>query len=101
MCKNLARKLRLVFAMLHRLEGVSDQSFNQKQGGEGVYGWSRKEEPKAPVKPIFKQEPKGMEKLFSEEPIVDNSEDEEERAEKEDQATLQSKKLLFPKWSLK
>ncbi|CAH1453517.1 unnamed protein product [Lactuca virosa] len=83
MCKHVAEKLSPVFAMLHKLEGVSDQSFNQKQGGEGVSGGSRKEEPKAPVKPVFKQEPKGKEKLFSEEPIVDNSEDEEELDENE------------------
>ncbi|CAH1440253.1 unnamed protein product [Lactuca virosa] len=124
MRKHLAEKIRPVFAMLHMLEGVSDQTFNQKQGGEGVSGGSRKEEPKAPVKPVVKQEPKGKEKLFNEKPLIYNSEDEEEldenelkkrkareveldehqriireakekeRAEKEAQATLQSKKAF-------
>ncbi|CAH1438843.1 unnamed protein product [Lactuca virosa] len=77
MRKHLAEKLRPVFAMLYRLEGFSYQSINQKQGGEGVSGGSRKEEPKAPVKPVVKQEPKGKEKLFSNDPIIDNEEEEE------------------------
>ncbi|CAH1413342.1 unnamed protein product [Lactuca virosa] len=62
--------------MLHRLEGVSDQGLNQKQGGEGVSSGSRKEEPKASVNPVVKKEPKLKEKLFSEEPIIDNEEEE-------------------------
>ncbi|CAH1440939.1 unnamed protein product [Lactuca virosa] len=48
--KHLHEKVRPVFFMLHRLESVSDQIFNQKQEGEGVSGVSRKEDPKAPVK---------------------------------------------------
>ncbi|CAI9293790.1 unnamed protein product [Lactuca saligna] len=76
--KHLHEKLRPVFAMLHKLEGVSDQCYVPKQGGEGGLVVSRKEEPKAPTKPIIKQEPKGKEKLFSEEPIIDDNEDEEE-----------------------
>ncbi|CAH1436031.1 unnamed protein product [Lactuca virosa] len=128
--KHLAEKLRSVFAMLHRLEDVSDQSFNPKQRGESVAGGSRKEGPKAPVKPIVKNEPKGKEKLFRDDPILDIEDEEapteeelkrrkvreseldehqriireaedKDRAEKEAQATLQSKKLLFPKWTLK
>ncbi|CAI9297799.1 unnamed protein product [Lactuca saligna] len=86
--KHLHEKLRSVFAMLHRLEGVSDQSFVLKQWGEGGSAISRKEvswkeEPKAPIKPIIKQEPKVKEKLFSEEHIIDNNEDEEEQDEDE------------------
>ncbi|CAH1444226.1 unnamed protein product [Lactuca virosa] len=77
-----ALEKQAVFAMLHRLEGVSDPSFNPKQGGESVAGGSRKEGPKAPVKPIVKNEPKGTEKLFRDDPILDN-EDEEEPTEEE------------------
>nr|KAJ0223195.1 hypothetical protein LSAT_V11C200058870 [Lactuca sativa] len=74
--KHLLKKVRPVFAMLHRLEGVSDQSFNQKQGGEGKFGDSTKEskeDPKAPVKHVAP----GKETLFCNDPIVDNSEEEE------------------------
>ncbi|CAH1450550.1 unnamed protein product [Lactuca virosa] len=130
MRKHLAEKLRPVFAMLHCLEGVSDQTFNLKQGAESMDGGSRKEGPTAPVKPIVKNKPKGKEKLFRDDPIIDNEEEEEltedklkrrkvheaeldehqriireaeekERADKEAQATLQSKKLLFPQWTPK
>ncbi|CAH1423775.1 unnamed protein product [Lactuca virosa] len=130
MHKHLAEKLRPVFTMLHRLEGVSDKSFHPKQGRESVAGGSRKEGPKAPVKPIVKNEPKGKEKLFRDDPIINNEDEEEpteeelktrkvreaeldehqqiiceaeekERAEKEAHDTLQSKKILFPKWTLK
>ncbi|CAH1449006.1 unnamed protein product [Lactuca virosa] len=75
--KHLQEKLKTVFAMLHRLEGVSDQSLNLKQGGESVIGGARKENvaegsrteepknlvkpPKAPVKTIVKKEPKEKE----------------------------------------
>ncbi|CAI9303780.1 unnamed protein product [Lactuca saligna] len=91
--KHLNVKLRPIFAILHRLECVSNQSFVPKQGGECGSGVSRKEDPKNPnggfgllrkedpnalTKPIIKQELKGKEKLFSEEPVIDNREDEEE-----------------------
>nr|KAJ0212498.1 hypothetical protein LSAT_V11C400221470 [Lactuca sativa] len=129
--KHSAEKLRPVFAMLHRLEGVSTSMSFLKQGGEGSSKVQTNENPKAPIKPpVIKQEPKRKEKLFNEEPIIDDSEDEEpneielkrrkarkveidehtrivkeaeekERAEKEAQATLKSKMLLFPKWTLK
>ncbi|CAH1431007.1 unnamed protein product [Lactuca virosa] len=82
MRKHLADKLRTVFAMLHCLEGVSNQTFNPKQGGESMAGGSRKEGPTAPVKPIVKNELKGKEKLCRDDPIIDN-EDEEELAEDE------------------
>ncbi|CAH1412741.1 unnamed protein product [Lactuca virosa] len=62
------------------LEGVPESGSIPKQGGEGVSDRSRKEDFNAPVKLVVKKEPKGKEKLFSEEPIVDNSEDEEELA---------------------
>ncbi|CAI9278325.1 unnamed protein product [Lactuca saligna] len=76
--KHLADKLRPMFAMLHHLEGVSQPMFFfSKQGGEG----SSKDQtnvPPAPVKlPVIKQEPNKKENIFNEEPIVDDSEDEE------------------------
>ncbi|CAH1440022.1 unnamed protein product [Lactuca virosa] len=77
MRKHLVENLRPVFAMPHRVEGVSDQSFHRKQGGEGVVGGSRKEEAKAPVKLVVKKEPKLKEKLFSDDPILHNEEEEE------------------------
>ncbi|CAI9299201.1 unnamed protein product [Lactuca saligna] len=71
--KHLAKKLILVFVMLHQLQGVPDANNIPKQGGD---------QPKKPIakpKPIVKSEyePKGKEKLFSEDPIIDNSEEEE------------------------
>lgn len=48
-CKHLLEKVRPAFAMLHRLEGVPELGFILKQGGESA---SRKEETKAPVKPV-------------------------------------------------
>lgn len=130
--KHLNEKLMPIFIMLHRLQGISDQTFVPKQGGEGGSTiMTRKEGPKAPTKPIFKQKPNGKGKLLGDEPIVDNSEDEEElnedelkrrkvhetkldennriireaeekeMADEEAQATLQSRKILFPKWNLK
>ncbi|CAI9282029.1 unnamed protein product [Lactuca saligna] len=76
--KHLAKKLRLVFAMLNRLEGVPESGSIPKQGGEGV-PHSKNKNTKPSVKQTVKSEsePKGKEKLFSEESIVDNSEDEE------------------------
>ncbi|CAI9286077.1 unnamed protein product [Lactuca saligna] len=76
--RHLSRKIRIVFALIHRLEGISESSFILKQRGEGVTQ-SKKEYPKHIVKPIVKSEtePKGKEKLVSEEPVIDNSEDEE------------------------
>lgn len=84
------------------------------------------------VKPSIKRksEPKGKDKLFYEEPIVDNDDEEEldeeelkrrkarevqldvnqrivreaeakEKAEKESRSALESRKLLFPIWKLK
>ena len=80
---------------------------------------------------VSKQEPKGKEKLFGGEPIIDNSEDEEELDENElknrkareveldkhqriireadekkelkrrPKALFKAKKLLFPKWTMK
>ncbi|CAI9264617.1 unnamed protein product [Lactuca saligna] len=73
--KHLADKLTVVFAMLHRLQGVSPQSSHQKQVGEG--GTGNDEPPKVPTKPIIKKEPKGNEKLIEDEPIIDDDEDEE------------------------
>ena len=75
--KDLAKKLRYVFAMLNRLEGVPKPGSIWKQRGEGVS--QSKKNPKPSVKHIVKIEslPKGKGKLFSEEPIIDNSEDEE------------------------
>ena len=86
---------------------------------------SKKENPKPSVKPKSEAKPKGKAKLFSEEPIVDNNEDEEPnkhelkrrkdreaqmvehqriiheveekgKAEREAHATLESRKHLFP-----
>ena len=123
--KHLADKLRPVFAMLHCLEGVSKLMSFLKQGGEGSSKVQMNEPPKDPIKPpVIKQEPTKKEKLFSEEPIIDDSEDEEpdedelkrwkareveideyarivrdaeekERVEKEAQATLKSKCYYF------
>ncbi|CAH1444107.1 unnamed protein product [Lactuca virosa] len=119
--------------MLHGLEGVPESSSILKQEGEGV-NQSKKENPKPSVmptiKPKSKNEPKGKVKLFNEEPIVDNSEDEEpdehelkiiidreaqmdehqrifcgaevkENVKREAQATLESRKHLFLVWTLK
>ncbi|CAH1453591.1 unnamed protein product [Lactuca virosa] len=82
MRKYLAEKFRPVFAMLHHLEGVSNQSFNPKQGGESVAGGLKKEGPTAHVKPIVKNEPKGEEKLFCDDQIIDNEDEEEPTEEK-------------------
>ncbi|CAH1412188.1 unnamed protein product [Lactuca virosa] len=75
MRKHLDEKLKPVFAMLHRLEGIYNQSFHPKQGGERVAGVSRKIGPTAPVKPILKNEPKGKEKLFRDDPIIENEDE--------------------------
>ncbi|CAI9290870.1 unnamed protein product [Lactuca saligna] len=103
------------------------KSFDQKQGGEGS---SKEDHTKVHAKPVFKKESKVKEKLIEEKPIIDDDEDEEpnevklkrkkardaelneaqriikeaekkERAEKEAQATLKSRMLLFPNWTLK
>ncbi|CAI9290321.1 unnamed protein product [Lactuca saligna] len=76
--KCLSENLRPVYAIIHRLEGVPESSSIPKQRGEGVTQ-SKKEDPKPSAKPTVKSEnePKGKEKIFSEEPIIDNSEDEE------------------------
>nr|KAJ0219876.1 hypothetical protein LSAT_V11C200068720 [Lactuca sativa] len=125
--KHLSEMLRLVFAMLHCLEA----DVCSETRGEGSSKVQTNEPPKDPIKPpVIKQEPKKKEKLLSEEPIIDDSEDEEpdevelkrqkareadtdeharivreaeekERVEKEAQATLKSKMILFPKWTLK
>ncbi|CAI9270985.1 unnamed protein product [Lactuca saligna] len=125
--KHLAEKLKPVFAMLLQIEGVLESSFILKQGGESM-SQSKKEDSKpsakSPVKSEF--EPKGKEKLFRQEPIIDQSEDEEpnenelkrrkageaemdehqrivceaeakEKTEIEAQTTLES---LFPEWTL-
>ncbi|CAI9287051.1 unnamed protein product [Lactuca saligna] len=129
---HLAEKLRPMFAMLHRLEGVPMLMSFPKQGGEGSSKVKSNDvNPKVSVKPpIIKQYPKDKVTLFSNEPIIDDNEDEEpdeaelkrrnarkaeidehsrvireaeekERVKKEAQATLNSKMLLFPKWALK
>ncbi|CAI9261730.1 unnamed protein product [Lactuca saligna] len=116
--------------MFHRLHGVSPQCYDAKQGGEGGSQVTKNGHLKAAFKPVIMQQPKGKEKLFSEDLIIDNDEDEEpdeaefrrrkareaeldenssivreaeekERDEKEAQTTLNSKMLLFPKWTLK
>nr|KAJ0216474.1 hypothetical protein LSAT_V11C300130030 [Lactuca sativa] len=130
--KHLLEKLRPVFAMFHRSEGVLTPMSFPKQGGEGSSKvHSDDVKPKVSVKPpIIKQDPKYKDPLFNNEPIIDDNEDEEpnevelkrrkarkaeidehacivrkaeekERAEKEAQATLKRKMLLFPKWNLK
>ncbi|CAI9265410.1 unnamed protein product [Lactuca saligna] len=90
--KHLLEKLRPVFAMLHRLEGVSTRMSFPKQGGEGSSKVHTEDvKPKVSVKP----------------PVIKDSRTcsqeakEKERAEKEAHATLKSKMLLFPKWTLK
>ncbi|CAI9272178.1 unnamed protein product [Lactuca saligna] len=55
-------------------QGVSPQSSDPKQRGEGG---SNVEPPKVPIKPIIKKEPKGKENLIEDEPIIDDNEDEE------------------------
>ncbi|CAI9303704.1 unnamed protein product [Lactuca saligna] len=82
-CKHLAKKLSVVFAMLHHLKGVCPQSSEHKQGGEGA---SKIQPPKVIFKPIINKEPKGKDNLI-EEPIIDNDEDEEP-----DEAKLKSRK---------
>nr|KAJ0214000.1 hypothetical protein LSAT_V11C400181460 [Lactuca sativa] len=127
---HLNEKTISVFTMLHHLEVVSKPECVSKQGGEGGSNVQRNKPPKVPTKPVIKQEPKGKEKLFGNEPIIDDEEDEEpdeaelkrrkarkteidehdrivreaeekEKDEKEAQATFKSKMLLFPKWTLK
>ncbi|CAI9301953.1 unnamed protein product [Lactuca saligna] len=49
---HLAEKLHSVFAMLHRLEGVSPQNSDPKQGGERGFGVSRNKLPKALATPL-------------------------------------------------
>ncbi|CAI9288108.1 unnamed protein product [Lactuca saligna] len=73
--KHLAEKLRPIFAMLHCLECVQESSSILKQGREQ----SKKDGPKPSAKPIVKDkyDPKGKEKLFTEEPIIKQSEDKE------------------------
>ncbi|CAI9290716.1 unnamed protein product [Lactuca saligna] len=58
--KYLFEKVRPVFALLHRLEGVRESGFIPKQGGEGISKktdpkMSRNEPPKYLVKPIVKK----------------------------------------------
>ncbi|CAI9266167.1 unnamed protein product [Lactuca saligna] len=49
--KHLNENLRLVFAMLHKLQGFLDQTFVLKQMGEGGSTvMTRKQGPKAPTK---------------------------------------------------
>ena len=75
---HLAKKIRPVCAMLHRLEAVLTPMYFLKQGGEGSSKVQTNENPKAPIKPpVIKQEQNRKEKLFNEEPIIDDSEDEE------------------------
>lgn len=125
MRKHWAEKLRPIFAILHRLEGVPESSSIPKQGWDPPKKSSGK--PTTLVKPNFKRksDPKGKEKLFSQDPIIDNSEEEEldveelkrrkdreveldedqrivrkakakEKVEREARSSLKRKKLLFP-----
>ncbi|CAI9263191.1 unnamed protein product [Lactuca saligna] len=137
--KHLAEKLRPVFAMLNRLEGISRSSSLLKQGGETMKK-SKKEIPKPIEKPTTKpksenkpmdnvaSDSKGKENLNNE-PIIDDSNEEEpdehelkrkktrqarinehnrivreaeekERAKREAQVRMESRKLLFPLWTL-
>ncbi|CAI9265274.1 unnamed protein product [Lactuca saligna] len=59
------------------LSDIIETSVNKKQGGEGMFGESPKEEPKMLVKSVVKQEPKGKETLFSNEPIINDDEEED------------------------
>lgn len=120
--KHLAKKLRPMFAMLHRLEGVPKFSGIRKQREDLPKKSSAK--PTTLVKPIHKKN-----FFFLEEPIIDKSEEEEideeelkrkkareseldenqrivrevdtkEKTEREAQVTLERRKLLFPVWML-
>ncbi|CAH1420789.1 unnamed protein product [Lactuca virosa] len=51
--KHLSEKLSSVFAMLHRLEGVSKPVSFSKQGGDGGSNAQMNEPPKAPAKPFI------------------------------------------------
>ncbi|CAI9286248.1 unnamed protein product [Lactuca saligna] len=76
----ITEKLRPVFAILHRLEGVPEPSIILKQGGDQPKKTSTTSaKPTTSVKPSIKveSERKGKDKLFSKEPIVDNSDEEE------------------------
>ncbi|CAI9299729.1 unnamed protein product [Lactuca saligna] len=80
--KHLAEKLRPMFAMLLHLEGIPEPSVIPKQRGDQPKKpstTSLKKPPTTSVKPSIKSksEPKGKEKLFYEEPIVDNGDEEE------------------------
>ncbi|CAI9281543.1 unnamed protein product [Lactuca saligna] len=124
----LAMESNIMDALARKTEkGVSPQSSEYKQGGEGA---SKVQPQKVLAKPIIKNEPKGKEKLIEEELIIDDDKDKEpdeaelkrrkvcgvelnetqrivkeaeekERAEREAQAILKSRMLLFPKWTLK
>ena len=74
--KHLVEKFHPTISKLSRIEVVSETPIILKQGGEAQ---SKKGEPKPSAKHTVKSvyEPKGKEKLFSDEPIIDNSEDEE------------------------
>ncbi|CAI9286145.1 unnamed protein product [Lactuca saligna] len=126
--KHLGEKLRPVFAIIHHLEGVLESSGIPKQGGDSVNPIDVKPKPTVKLVPVVKSKSglKGKDKLFFDDPIIDNEEEEEElkrrkareeemdrhqriireaeakeKAEKEAQLTLERRKLLFPKWTLK
>ncbi|CAH1431811.1 unnamed protein product [Lactuca virosa] len=64
-----------------KIRGCSGSGFIPKQGGEGA-DVKKEPKPKAPVKPVapvqpdVKKEPKLKEKLFSDDPFIDNEEEE-------------------------
>lgn len=78
--KHLAEKLRPMFAMLHYLEGVPEPFVIPKQGGyQPKKPLTTSAKPTTSVKPSIKSEydPKGKYKIFSEESIVDNNNEED------------------------
>ncbi|CAI9268858.1 unnamed protein product [Lactuca saligna] len=78
--KHLVEKLRPMFAMLHHLEGVLEPSVIPKQGGyQPKKPLTTSAKPTTSIKQGIKSEsePKGKNKLFSEESIVDNNDEEE------------------------
>ncbi|CAI9298330.1 unnamed protein product [Lactuca saligna] len=126
--KHLVENLIPVFTVVHLLEGFPDPSVISKQGGDQPKKPSTTlAKPTTSVKPSIKSdsEPNDKDKIFSAEPIVDNSDEEEldeeelkrrkareaelddnqlivredeamEKAEKEARSALESRKILFP-----
>ncbi|CAI9293820.1 unnamed protein product [Lactuca saligna] len=79
MRKYLSENIRPTFTILHRLEGVPESSSILKKVGDQIQPTSEKPKPAVKRMPILKSEtkPKDKDKLFSDDPIIDNEEEED------------------------